>query len=145
MRGKSMHIHWPVGLRPNSSVTSVVRMAAWIGAGLVGVLSLLPHDEIEPIRTGYYGFGLRAEHLVAYAAVTAAFGSAYGERWALWRLGLALTTYGGLLELGQTFVPGRTPQVADALENLIGVIVGSMLLTLARRTIRWRIRRPSSA
>jgi len=44
--------------------------------------------------------------------------------------GLACWMYGGLLEFAQTFVPGRTGSVADALLNGAGVAAGLAALAL---------------
>lgn len=133
-------------MRISTSVPLLLRVAAWACIFGIGVLSLLPHDEIEPIRSGYYGLGLTAEHAVAYTIAMAAVGLAYGERLALWRLGAALVTYGALLEVGQLLVPGRTAQLIDVAEDAVGVIAGVMLLMILRAAFAWwRSPQPRSA
>jgi len=55
------------------------------------------------------------------------------------KLGLALAIaaipMGGALELGQHFVPGRTPDWADAAANSLGVLVG-VVVAMLFRTLR---------
>jgi VanZ family protein len=48
-------------------------------------------------------------------------------------LGLAAIALGGLLEIGQNFAPGRSPEIADALANATGVAGGIALAFLLRR------------
>jgi VanZ family protein len=47
-------------------------------------------------------------------------------------LALAAIPLGGALELGQHFVPGRTPDFADALANSCGALVGMVVAGLYR-------------
>ncbi|MFW5937866.1 MAG: VanZ family protein [Halanaeroarchaeum sp.] len=46
---------------------------------------------------------------------------------------IALVAYGGGLELAQSFVPGRTPDVLDFLANVIGVVVGLLVARWVER------------
>lgn len=49
---------------------------------------------------------------------------------------LGMTLLGALLEYGQSFVPGRTPEPADMMANDLGVVAG-VLLGLAIKRVRW--------
>jgi VanZ family protein len=79
----------------------------------------------------------QANHAVAYLVIAAALRWAY-PRSSPWRTLLLLTVYGCVLELLQTFVPGRSPKIIDALSSgvgaAMGAAVGRPLLDLA---IRW--------
>ena len=70
------------------------------------------------------GYGGEYEHLLAYALVGAAFGMGY--RTARWQLfsGLALSVAAAVLELLQTFVPGRTPEITGFLISSVGAWLG---------------------
>lgn len=50
-------------------------------------------------------------------------------------LALAAIPMGGALELGQHFVPGRTPDFYDAAANSLGVVLG-MIVALLYRSFR---------
>lgn len=58
-----------------------------------------------------------------------------------WKLGILLSLaaipMGGALELGQHFVPGRTPDWYDAAANSVGVMIG-MAVAWIYRSIRSR-------
>ena len=42
-------------------------------------------------------------------------------------IGLSMIVLGGLLELGQTFSPGRSPDIRDQIANTLGVVCGVLL------------------
>lgn len=46
-----------------------------------------------------------------------------------------LPIFGAAIELAQYFVPGRTPELADAIANLIGALLG-LALALGARHLR---------
>ena len=100
------------------------RAGAVLCLALLALLSLLPGGGIEPVRGGYYAIGFSAEHVVAYAGTMVMLVLAWGPRFGLGRLGAALAAYGTLLEAAQLVVPGRSAQLGDAIENVIGVIAG---------------------
>ena len=53
-----------------------------------------------------------------------------------WLVCLGIIAYGGLLELAQSYTPGRHMSAADMLANTLGVLLGAMVVkrsTLAHR------------
>ncbi len=58
----------------------------------------------------------------------------------LGRLAWALLGYGGLIEILQTQVPGRSAEWADLLADGIGILLG-LALTLVLRRLAGRVRR----
>jgi hypothetical protein len=64
----------------------------------------------------------KVEHAVAYAAL-GLLGGMSAER-TIWRTILGLAAFGLLLELLQTFSPGRSPDALDAAADIIGACVG---------------------
>jgi len=51
-------------------------------------------------------------------------------------LALVAIPMGAVLELGQHFVPGRTPELGDAAANSLGVLAGLVVAGLYRRARR---------
>jgi len=76
-----------------------------------------------------------ALHVPAYAGLAALTGLAVG-RLSLGRLAfivLACFAFGILLEHAQTYVPGRTGSVSDALHNLAGAAIGCLAIVVWSR------------
>jgi len=96
---------------------------------LVGVLSLLPSGTLPPISIGD-----KVEHAVAYA-VLAFLGCAAFERRRLAVIP-GLVAYGAALELLQNFAPGRSPEIADGVADLIGACLGGGAAIMLHRAMR---------
>jgi VanZ family protein len=101
--------------------------AFYLGAGLVGVLSLAPGGALPEVPVDD-----KAEHALAYAAL-GLLGAASSHGTA--RLIVGLAVYGTALELLQAFSPGRSPDPADALADIIGACVGVALGIALRRVV----------
>lgn len=100
----------------------LVQLGAWATLPVLALLSLLPKEEM--VRTGADG---RIEHVVAYAGTMALFALSHGARFGLARLAAALIAYAGLLELGQSFAPGRSPALADFAAGTSGTVIAALL------------------
>ena len=63
---------------------------------------------------------------------------AWAAQWPLpqWGIVAFLVSYGMGTELGQHFVPHRTPELADFLQNVVGIVIGGGAYWLAVRA--WR-------
>jgi hypothetical protein len=116
-----------------SRPAGLIRAAAWGCVGLLCILSWIPGDEM--IRTGIGG---HIEHGVAYMGATAIIAFAYAGRFGLAAVVTALALYAGVMELGQTFVPGRHAALEDFLASASGVASGAALFVLARRWVASR-------
>jgi VanZ family protein len=123
----------------------LARGASWLCLTALAVLSLLPAPEMDPVRNSYYGLGLSAEHVVAYAGTTVALLGGYGSRYGLVRAGTFLLVYGTLLEAAQAFSPGRTPQPIDLVENAVGCLAGTLFFLLLRSAREGAVRRAFSS
>lgn len=101
--------------------------AAFIG-GVCAVIvgSLLPGEFMPAL------FNDKAEHFLAYAALTAAGGFACRNRQDRLLLALFLFVLAVGLELAQRLSPGRTTEFADALAGWMGTCTAFILLRLAR-------------
>lgn len=98
-------------------IRRLLRAAFYVACGLVFALSLVPSAALPPTTIGD-----KAEHAIAYA-VLGLLGGASAERGVV-RTILGLTVFGAVIELLQAFSPGRTPDVLDALADVIGVCIG---------------------
>ena len=94
----------------------------------VGYLALNP----RPPRSVDLGWD-KLNHLCAFGALMLLAGHAWPQRWG--RAALGLLAYGGLIELLQTQVPGRSGEWPDLLADGLGLLLGAALLALLAR---WR-------
>ena len=117
--------------RSKGALRLTARLGFFITMAAVALMSLLPQQDIPRVDVSD-----KAEHFAAYAilAVLGAFGF-LGRRTWLWLL-LFLPTFGAVMELLQAFSPGRSPDIADAATNMVGVMVGLLVAAAARRSVR---------
>ena len=101
--------------------------AAAVAAVIVG--SLLPRGTLPPV-----GMSDKHQHLAAYAALAALAWAAFPTRRAAFWLMLLLPLLAIALEFAQTFVPGRSGEIADALAGGFGayLVAVPMLLRYQR-------------
>lgn len=99
-------------------------LAAWLlSTAVIAYLSLLPGVEL-PVS---FWNADKVYHCLAYAWLGAL------PLWAFARsdrgraVAYAMVVFGGLIEWGQSFVPGRTASVGDAVANAVGVFLGIWL------------------
>lgn len=95
----------------------------FIYAGIVAFTSLNPSG----------GRGLdnldKVVHLLVYYIFAVLAYRMLGDKRHYLLLCLGVIAYGGLLELGQSFVPGRDMSGYDLLANTIGVVLGALVVT----------------
>src|SRR5262245_16539570 len=96
------------------------RAAAWCAIAAIGILSLLPGDEVAPIRTSLGG---HLEHVGAYAATALITAIAYVDQSRL-KITLSLILYAAALEYLQRFSPGRLSSLVDLIFSSTGVLLG---------------------
>ena len=95
---------------------------------IVCVLSLLPGDDLPDVA-----FSDKVHHLVAYCAIALSGLLGYrGLRASIWVIAGSIAL-GGALEIGQMFVPGRSPDILDFLVNIVGVVTGLIAARLVMR------------
>lgn len=79
----------------------------------------------------------KLDHLLAFGALAVAGGLALHEGWrSALVVAASMVTYGGLIELAQTQVPGRFGDSADLLADTVGVALGLAAVRVLRRV--WR-------
>jgi VanZ family protein len=111
---------------------SSLRLLTWVCVLLLAVLSLLPLEEIEAVRTDLPG---QIEHIIAYAGSAAVATAGYGlSRGAALIIG-CFWLYAGILEYLQNFSPGRNPALVDFAASAFGALCGGVAVVLL-----WRYR-----
>ena len=115
-----------------SLLRSSLRLLTWVCVLLLAVLSLLPLEEIEAVRTDLPG---QIEHIIAYAGSAAVATAGYGlSRGAALIIG-CFWLYASILECLQNFSPGRNPALVDFAASAFGALCGGVAVVLL-----WRYR-----
>lgn len=106
----------------------------WLRASFGAVLMLATWIALRPITAEKWFSGQdKLLHLAAYASFYLWGCASFPD--ARWRLPAALLAYGVAIELLQALTPYRTMSLADAVANALGLVLGAVLLRMARR--RW--------
>ena len=112
------------------SITRLMRVVAWLGIIAIAAASLMPSQGL--IRTGFNGL---LEHAAAYLLTASAIMLGYPAcSYSIFVL--TLSAYAALLEVGQSFVPGRQARLIDWGASLVGVFCAWIFVLL------WRARKP---
>ena len=109
-----------------------LRFLTWICVVLLAILSLMPLEEIEAVRTDLPG---QIEHSIAYAGSTAVAMAGYGLSRGPARIIGCFWLYAGILEYLQNFSPGRNPALVDFAASAFGALCGGVAVVLL-----WRYR-----
>jgi VanZ family protein len=111
----------------------IFQAAAWLLAGTIVVLSLIP-PSVRPIIGAAHGL----EHFSIFLATGMAFGFGYSRRAGL--LTIALPTFAAAIELAQSWVPGRHSRMSDflvdAASSCLGVALSYAFLKLRLAAMR---------
>ena len=89
------------------------------------VLSLLPEDELPDVSLSD-----KIGHFIAYGMIVTLGLIGYRGLAAATAVIVGAIALGGLLEIGQLFVPGRSADLLDFVANCIGVVAGVLLARL---------------
>jgi len=101
------------------------RLVAWAAVALLTVLSLVPGQ----MRPHAFASG-HLEHFAAYFLTSSAFALAY-RGWAkVVLITFCLSSYAGILEILQLWIPGRHSQLSDFLVSSAGACTGAALLSI---------------
>jgi hypothetical protein len=106
------------------------RCSAWFCVLLITYLSLIPQD-MEMRTPAPPGL----EHAIAYGGTAGLLVLAYPVQ-PVWLIIGSLSAYSGLMELLQSFSPGRHPGLEGMLWSSAGALLGSLLVALLRSRIR---------
>jgi hypothetical protein len=115
-----------------SQGSKAARIAAWILAALIVILSLVP-----PILRPETGAPHSLEHFTIFAVTGFAFGLDYTRRHDL--VAILLVIFSGAIEIAQLFVQGRHARVGDFIIDpvtaCIGVVIVSLLLGVRKTSL----------
>ena len=103
-------------------MTTILRAIAWAGVLTIAALSLVP----GPYRPHTF-MPPHAEHFVAYAITSFAFGIAYRTPVARFFALAGLPLMAGLFEIAQLVIPGRNGQVSDWVASSAGTLTGIVI------------------
>ena len=101
-----------------------VQLVSWAFLAAIAVMTLGPIG----LRPQTH-FSPDFERLAAYVVLGMSFALSYPQR-RLWLLGLFLVATAAVLELGQSFVPGRDPRLIDFLFKACGAVIGLVALRI---------------
>lgn len=90
------------------------------------VLSLLPGDDLPDIDLSD-----KIGHFLAYAEIVLIGLLGYPRRTAAIAVLAGVAALGGVLEIGQSYVPGRSTDIADFAVNCLGILAGYAAARLA--------------
>jgi len=104
------------------------RVAAWILAGLVVLLSIVP-PALRPATDTPHNI----EHFAIFFATGLAFGFGYSRRPLM--VAVTLLLFAGAIEIAQVFVPDRHARLSDFVVDALAVCAGAILGIAASRTV----------
>lgn len=106
----------------------VFRIALPIGCiGTLAALAWLP-----PAAMTRTALGGHAEHVIAYLGTAIVIGLVLRKSPPLAVQGVLLVAYAAILEAGQVYVPGRHASLLDFAFSSAGVVLGALILWVAR-------------
>jgi VanZ family protein len=112
-----------------------VQLVSWALLAAIAVMTLGPIG----LRPQTH-FSPDFERFAAYVVLGMLFALSYPQR-RLWLLGAFLVGVAAVLEIGQSFVPGRDPHMNDFLFKAGGAVIGLAALRVANLAIPPRRRR----
>lgn len=113
---------------------------ALLGAGVVGVAAILILSLVPGGLRPSVAENDHLEHLLAYFFVMSAFGLQARTVWHTLAAAVLLGLVAGLTEIAQAYVPGRHPDLADALSGGLGVMLGLLVSATVAAMLRRRSR-----
>jgi VanZ family protein len=96
----------------------------------LAILAWLPAKHLTRTMLGGH-----AEHFIAYLGTTIVMGLAFQKRLRPDIQCLLLILYAAVLEAGQIYSPGRHASINDFVFSAVGVVIGGLLLWIARSRI----------
>jgi VanZ family protein len=126
---KPTNIAMPVQMRAGLPRT-LLRFLTWACVVLLAVLSLMPLEEIEAVRTGLPG---QIDHIIAYAGSTAIAMAGYGLSRGAARIIGCFWLYAATLEYLQNFSLGRNPTLVFFAASAFGALCGGVAVLLLSR------------
>jgi VanZ family protein len=108
-----------------SQAYRAARIAAWISATAIVILSLVP-PTLRPGTSIPHGL----EHFIIYAGTGFTFGLGYKRRYDL--VAICLVIFSGTIEFAQLFIPGRHARLSDLIIDAVVACMGLATSSLVR-------------
>jgi VanZ family protein len=108
----------------SSRMSPAARVAAWILAIAIVVLSIVPRDLRPETDLPHY-----LEHFLIFLITGIAFGLGYGRNLGL--LGVFLFLFAGLVEIAQLFQSSRHARISDFLIDTLALWIGLITVSLS--------------
>jgi VanZ family protein len=112
-------------------MSNIIQAAAIMSLIALAVLSWLPKPMMET-RTGAPS---QVEHWMAYAGAGVLLKCGWPLRRTRW-MGVGLVALAAVLEVGQHWAPGRTPQMIDFASSAAGTFLGLAFTHVAMHRLR---------
>ena len=106
-----------------------IRISALLVGIIITVLSLLPPSSGVEIHVND-----KIGHFLAYGVWMINLGLLFSKN-QYWKIILAILVYSAIMELFQSFIPGREVSSYDILANTLGALIGTGILLLAKSFI----------
>ena len=100
------------------SVTAC-RVTFWCLLTVVTILSMISFESAQR----FFDWQDKLPHILAYAVLFRFLLGAYGQQHKIWKLGILLTIFSGLIEVSQSFTGYRQAEFMDLLANIIGILL----------------------
>jgi VanZ family protein len=118
----------------NAALKPLRRPRLWLGLWIAAIVALVvvclvPLDSLPPLPEN----SDKVEHLLGYFLLAAAAVQLFGSRRALSLAALGLVALGIGIEIAQGYTAYRSSDLADALANTLGVLLG-----MATAVTPWR-------
>ena len=112
--------------RNGRTLRRMCRIGFAVSIAAIVVLSLLPGDDMPDVRVSD-----KVGHLLAYAEIVLLGILGHPGRTLAIAVLTGVAALGGLLEIGQIYVPGRSADIVDFAVNCLGMLIGYASARLA--------------
>ena len=104
------------------SVT-VYRVTFWCLLTVVAILSMVSLQSAQQL----FDWQDKLHHILAYAVLFWFLLGAYGQQQTIWKLGILLAIFSGLIEIAQSYTGYRQAEFMDLLANITGILSVGLL------------------
>ena len=100
------------------SVTAF-RVTFWCLLTVVAILSMISFQSAQQ----FFDWQDKLHHILAYAVLFWFLIGAYGQQHKIWKLGILLAIFSGLIEVAQSYTGYRQAEFMDLLANITGILL----------------------
>lgn len=104
----------------------VYRITFWCLLAAVAIMSMVSFYSPKQI----FDWQDKLHHLLAYAVLFWFLLGAYGKQQKIWKLGVCLAVFSGLIEIAQSYTGHRQAELMDLMANIAGILLAYLLYIL---------------